>query len=340
MFLRLLLVFLMPICLLAQSTFSTKTNTKHAVDLINSLNPDQKKIMLFPFDELNRYDWHFVPPTQSARTGVALKDLDSMQKILLHKMLHGFLSDKGYDKTNKIMDLEYILVVLEPKNKARIPENYFVSIYGMPGKDDVWAWKFTGHHLALNFTVIKDKIAVAPFFFGANPGTVKDGPQKGFRALKDEEDLGFELIDMLDDTQRAKAIFTTKAFSDIITYNSPQVKPLEDLVLLASEMTAAQKVVLEKIIATYLASMPEKIAKFRQKKIMKEDFNEIRFGWAGATKIGEGHYYRVQGKTFLIEFDNTQNNANHIHAVWRDFDGGDYGLDLIKAHYQQADHKH
>ena len=340
MFLRLLLVLLMPIYLLGQSTISTKTNTKHAVDFINALKPDQKKMMLFPFDELNRYDWHFVPPPQSARTGVPLKDLDSMQKLLLHKMLHGFLSDKGYDKTKRIMDLEYILMVLEPKNKARIPENYFVSIYGMPGNDEVWGWKFTGHHLALNFTVIKDQIAVAPFFFGANPGTVKDGPQKGFRALKEEEDLGFELIDMLDDTQRAKAIFNAKAFSDIVTFNSPKVIPLDEVGLLASEMTATQKNVLEKIIATYLASMPEKIAKFRKKKIMTEDIDSIRFGWAGATKIGEGHYFRVQGKTFLIEFDNTQNNANHIHAVWRDFDGGDYGLDLIKAHYQQAEHKH
>ena len=340
MFIRLLLVLLMPICLLGQSTLSTKTNARHAVDLINTLNSAQKKIILFPFDEMNRYDWHFVPPPQSPRTGVPLKDLDSIQKVLVKRLLHGFLSDKGFDKTNRIMDLEYVLMVLEPKNKARIPENYFVSIYGMPGKDDVWAWKFTGHHLALNFTVIKDKIAVAPFFFGANPGTVKEGPKQGFRALKDEEDVGFELLDLLDANQKSKAIFTTKAFPDIITFNSPQVKPLEDLGLLASEMTVAQKIILEKIIGTYLASMPDKIAKFRKKKIMTEDIDTIRFGWAGATKIGEGHYYRVQGKTFLIEFDNTQNNANHIHAVWRDFDGGDYGMDLIKAHYQQADHKH
>ena len=137
MFIRLMLVLLMPICLLGQSTFSTKTNTKHAVDLINTLNSEQKKIILFPFDEMNRYDWHFVPPPQSPRTGVPLKDLDSNQKVLVSRLLHGFLSDKGFDKTNRIMDLEYILVVLEPKNKARIPENYFVSIYGMPGKDEV-----------------------------------------------------------------------------------------------------------------------------------------------------------------------------------------------------------
>ena len=266
MFLRLLLVLLMPIYLFGQSTIFTKTNTKHAVDLINTLKPEQKKIMLFPFEEMNRYDWHFVPPPQSPRTGVPLKDMDSIQKVLVSRLLHGFLSDKGYDKTKRIMDLEYILMVLEPKNKARIPENYFVSMYGMPGNDDVWGWKFTGHHLALNFTVIKDQIAVAPFFFGANPGTVKDGPQKGFRALKEEEDLGFELIDMLDDTQRAKAIFNTKAFSDIITFNSPQVKPLEDLGLLASEMTAAQKNVLEKIIAIYLASMQREDCQVQKEK--------------------------------------------------------------------------
>ena len=323
----------------AQSHQFSHANVEKVVVFFKSLNDDQKKITLFPFDEMNRYDWHFVPPTQSPRTGISIKSLQPTQKEFVSEMLRGFLSEKGYEKTNRIMGLEYILMVLEPKNSSRIPENYFVSIYGTPGKDPVWGWKFTGHHIALNFTVVGNEISVAPFFFGANPGTVREGPQKGFRALKDEEDLGFELINLLNEKQKLKAIFNPKAFSDIVTFNSPQVKPLEEVGLLVKEMTTFQKGVLEKLIATYLADMPEKIAKVRQRKIMKEDFNEIYFGWAGATVIGQGHYYRVQGKSFLIEFDNTQNNANHIHAVWRDFNGGDYGMDLIKTHYDQHPHK-
>lgn len=328
-----------PLLMLAQSHSLSHANTEKVIVFLKSLSDDQKKITLFPLNELNRFDWHFVPPTQSPRTGISIKSLQPTQKEFVSKMLQDFLSEKGYEKTKRIMGLEYILMVLEPKNSSRISENYFISIYGMPGIDAAWGWKFTGHHLALNFTVVGNQMAVAPFFFGANPGTVGEGPQKGFRALKAEEDLGFELINLLNDPQREKTIFNSKAFSDIVTFNSPHVMPLDEVGLLAKEMTTLQKVVLEKLIATYLADMPEKIAKQRQKKIIKEDFDDIRFGWAGATVIGQGHYYRVQGKSFLIEFDNTQNNANHIHAVWRDFNGGDYGLDMIKTHYEQHSHK-
>lgn len=339
MFRYILLLLLSPVILVAQSNKLSHAHVEKVVVFLKSLSDDQKKITLFPLDELNRFDWHFVPPTQSPRTGISIKSLQPTQKEFVSEMLQSFLSEKGYEKTKRIMGLEYILMVLEPKNSSRIPENYFVSIYGTPGKDAAWGWKFTGHHLALNFTVVGNEIAVAPFFFGANPGMVREGPQKGFRALEAEEDLGFELINLLNESQKGKAIFNPKAFSDIVTFNSPHVKPLDEVGLSAKEMTTNQKIVLEKLIATYLADMPEKIAKQRQKKIMREDFDGIHFGWAGATVIGQGHYYRVQGKTFLIEFDNTQNNANHIHAVWRDFNGGDYGLDLIKTHYDQHPHK-
>jgi hypothetical protein len=72
--------------------------------------------------------------------------------------------------------------------------------------------------------------------------------------------------------------------------------------------------------------------------IRAEEFNAIRFGWAGSTKAGKPHYYRIQGKSFLVEFDNVQNGANHIHTVWRDFNG-DFGRDLIKEHYEHSHHK-
>ena len=337
---RIFLLLIFPLSLLAQHSPNASVQTNNAVEFIKTLNKDQKAKSTFPFDEMNRYNWHFVPSTMSARDGISIKDMSPIQKKKLNELLHIFLSEKGYNKTQGIMSLEYVLKVLEPTNDHRVPENYYVAFYGEPGYDKVWGWKFGGHHIALNFTMIDDKLAFAPFFFGANPGDVKDGPKKGYRALKNEEEFGFELLNALDVDQRKQAIFESNAFADNVTTNTPQASPLEEVGLMAQNMSSDQKIILEKLITAYLEAMPEKIALFRKNKIQKEDFENIRFGWAGETRIGAPHYYRVQGKSFLIEFDNTQNNANHIHTVWRDFNGADYGLDLIRDHYLQGPHKH
>lgn len=335
----LLLLFAFPFSLKCQKLNGSESNGAKAIGFINSLNKGQKKKVLYGFDELNRYEWHYFPASMIARSGIAVKDLESTQKERLNYLLQAFLSKEGYDKTKSIMGLENLLYELEPNNESRVSENYLVAIYGTPAKDSVWGWKFSGHHLALNFTVVKDKIAFAPFFFGANPATVKEGSGKGFRAIKEEEDLGFELVNMLTQQQKQKAIFQLDAFADIVTTNTAEVAPLKPVGILASDMTHEQNKVLNKLLVAYLSSMPPAIANTRMKKIATEDMNTLRFGWAGGTIAGKPHYYRVQGKTFLIEFDNTQNKANHIHSVWRDFNG-DYGLDLLKEHYHNSQHHH
>jgi hypothetical protein len=187
--------------------------------------------------------------------------------------------------------------------------------------------------------VIHDAIAFAPFFFGADPAIVRQGVKKGFRAIKEEEDLALELINSLTTEQKQKAIFQTRPFYDIVTSASRQVTALKPVGVLVSEMSEAQYVLLKKLIRSYLASMPSAIAEMRMKKIAKEDMNSLRFGWAGETERNKPHYYRIQGKTFLIEFDNAENNGNHIHLVWRDF-SGDFGTDLLKEHYKNSKHHH
>ena len=334
---KLLLLLLLPFSLAAQNIDDSNSGSDKAIVLINSLSNIQKQKATFPFDEMNRYEWSYLPATMVPRTGISVKDLDSTQKQHLYTLLKVYLSNEGYARTLNIMSFEYLLKELEPNNPNRIPENYFVAIYGNPGKDSVWGWKLSGHHVALNFTLVNDQLAFAPFFFGVYPAEVKDGPKKGMRIIKDEEDLGFELVNSLNEEQKAKAVFQLKAYSDIVTTNSQQVAPFKPVGILASEMTPDQKTVLNKLIVAYLSSMPAEIAKTRMKKITTEDMNAIRFGWAGGTVTGKPHYYRVQGKTFLIEFDNTQSNANHIHAVWRDFNG-DFGADLLREHYHNSKH--
>ena len=310
-----------------------------ALTCINSLDSIQKAKSVFTFDEMSRYDWNYLPPSLIPRKGVCLKDLNSTQKNNIYALLKSFLSDKGFSRTKDIMDNEYYLKELEPNMIHRIPENHFVAFYGNPGKDSVWGWKFSGHHIALNFTIVNGKLAYTPIFFGIYPAVIKEGKNKGRRIIKDEEDIGFELINMLTSEQKLKAIFQLKAFNDIVTSNSSQVGPLAPVGIVAKDLTFQQKNILNKLIACYLSSMPTEIAEMRMKRIVSEDFKQIRFGWAGGLITEEPHYYRIQGKTFLIEFDNTTHNANHIHIVWRDFNG-DFGVDLLKEHYKNSKHQH
>jgi len=335
---RSLLLLLAPLSIFAQDKKIDKTATAKAVAFVNALNAEQKTKAVFPFEETNRFNWHFVPPPTAPRTGIAVKDMDGNQKKLFYMMLQSFLSPAGYQRTQNIMSFEYVLKEMEPNSTTRIPENYFVSVYGNPGKDNIWAWKFTGHHLALNFTVVDGELAFTPFFFGSNPGEIKEGAKKGMRIIIDEEDLAFKLVNSLNDTQKKTALFRTEAFADIVSSNSPHVSPLESVGILLSDMDNDQKNLVNKIMVAYLSSMPQRLANMRMKLVATEDKNEIRFGWAGGLEKGKPHYYRIQGKTFLIEFDNTQNNANHIHEVWRDFNG-DYGEDMLKEHYQHS-HQH
>ena len=334
---KLLFLLLFPAALFAQNGNQINSGSAKAHTFVKSLNEAQQRKAVFPFNEMNRYEWHFLPAAMVGRTGIAVKDLDSTQKENLHFLLQAYLSKEGYVRTKNIMDFEYLLKEMQPNNPNRIPENYSISVYGTPNQDSIWGWKFSGHHLALNFTIVKDKIGFAPFFFGVYPAEVKEGPQKGKRLLKDQEDFGFELVNSMTHDQCQKAIFELNAFTEIVTTNSQKVGPLEPVGIFAHDMTPSQKIVLNKVIASYLLAMPAPLANARIKKIDSEDMNAVRFGWAGETVPGKPHYYRIQGKTFLIEFDNTQDNANHIHTVWRDFNG-DFGHDLIKEHYHNSRH--
>ena len=338
-FMKLLLLVLLPVSLIAQTNKDDNTGSGKAIAFVSSLNQQQKAKAVFAFDDMNRYAWHYVPASMMARTGLAIKDIDSMQKIAFYELLKSFLSAEGYKRTQTIMSFEYLLREMEPTNPHRVPENYFVSVYGHPGMDSVWAWKFTGHHLALNFTIVKNKLAFAPFFFGSNPAEVKQGTQKGLRILKDEEDIGYELMNSLNAEQKKSALFQLKAFADIVTTTAKEVVPLEPVGILMKELNNDQKNIVNKLIVAYLSSMSPRMANARMAMVKTEDKNDIRFGWAGGLVKGEPHYYRLQGKYFLIEFDNTQNDANHIHLVWRDFNG-DYGKDLLKAHYLNSKHQH
>ncbi|UCS92765.1 DUF3500 domain-containing protein [Echinicola marina] len=309
-----------------------------ASKFLSSLNAEQRTKALLDFNHESKPSWHYFPSTMFERAGISLAELNIEQKAALFKLLKNSLSQSGYDKALKIIDLENVLAALSGNASLRDPEKYYAAFYGNPAKDPIWAWSFEGHHLSLNFTIDDQEISIAPRFMGANPATIPNGPRKGERTLR-EEDRGFELLNSLNEEQKQKAIFREEAFPNIITTNKEELSPLDPVGIKFEALQLHQRSILLHLIDVYLSSMPAALAKKRMEKLKTEELNQIRFGWAGATSPGIGHYYRVQGKSFLIEFDNTQNKANHIHTVWRDFDG-DFGRDLIKEHYHNADHHH
>ena len=322
-----------------QSDISAEQKMKNskAIKFLNSLNNAQREKALYEFEDASKTKWHYLPGATWSRAGIQIHELNETQKELLFSLLQDFLSEAGFSKTKRIIELEEVLVQMGGSSFVRDPEKYFAAFYGNPERDSLWAWSFEGHHISLNFTVLNDHISMAPRFFGANPATIPHGKRKGERTLNKEEDYGLELINSMSASQKQKAIFRESAFSDITTTNAPEVNPPEPAGIELKDLNLAQQNILVNLIDEYLSAMPPEPAAKRMENLKNEEFDKIRFGWAGATKLGEPHYYRIQGKTFLVEFDNTQNNANHIHTVWRDFDG-DFGRDLIREHYRTSEH--
>ena len=304
-----------------------------------SLSPEQRDRAVFPFDSEERMRWHYVPNETFPRKGLTIKDMTEAQRVLAHELLKTGLSARGYLTATSIMELEKVLRAIEGGVRmARDHEAYLFSVFGTPGDKQAWGWRFEGHHLSVRFDVVGAKMtASSPAFFGANPAEVRDGPQKGTRVLGAEEDAGRALLDSLDATERAAAILPIEAPGDILTTTKVTVDPLSPIGLKASAMTKPQRELLMSLIDVYAGLMAADVAAERMDRLKKAGLENIAFAWAGETEKGKKHYYRLQGPTFLVEYDNTQNDGNHIHSVWRDFNG-DFGRDLLREHLKSNPH--
>ena len=302
-----------------------------------SLEPEQRSKALFEFEDAERLNWHFVP---RARRGLSLREMSPEQRELARGILQAGLSRRGYLTASTIIELELVLREMGEDPSVRDPELYFFSIFGTPSHAEPWGFRAEGHHLSLNFTLVRDTlVATAPAFFGANPAEVRQGSRRGRRALAAEEDIGRELVSSLSPRQLDVALIAAVTPRDIVTGNAARVQPLPPVGIRATELRPEQAAILVRLLEVYLGRMAEPLAAQRRAALERTDFDAVTFAWAGSIRKGEPHYYRIQGPSFLVEFDNTQNRANHIHTVWRDFDG-DFGRDLLREHYRDAPHPH
>ena len=305
---------------------------------LESLTPEQQAKATFDFKNEERSNWFFIP---KVRQGLTIKSMNPEQRKLAHALLRSGLSAHGYEKATNIMGLEPVLKDLEGTGGTMVRdwELYYFSIFGKPEAAGTWGWRVEGHHLSANFTVVKGELfSGTPNFMGTNPAEVRAGPRKGVRVLGEDEDLARALVKSLGEEQRKAVIFDKTAPKDVITGNKRKVMPLETAGLPASKLSKEHSAQLLNVVKVYVNRLRGDLAESDLKKIEKAGWDKVTFAWAGGTEKGDPHYYRVQGPTFLIEYDNTQNDANHVHAVWRDFDN-DFGEDLLRKHYAEVPHE-
>ena len=344
--LRLTVAATLTACCLGAATYASQKSAaamaKAATQFVDSLSADQKAKAVLAFDSDDRLRWHFIPNEMFPRKGLMIKDMNEAQRRLAHDLLRTGLSARGYNKVAAIIELEDILRVLEAGGKfARSKDEYLFSVFGTPAAKGNWGWRVEGHHISVRFTVVdgaaRGYLASSPMFLGTNPAEVRDGEKKGLRILGEEEDAARALMMALSPEQQKQAIVNAVAPNDIVTGNRNDITPLPDQGLTYASLRPEQQQQLMRLIQVYTSNMEADIAADRLAKIKTAGLDKIRFAWAGEIEKGKKHYYMVQGPTFLIEFDNTQNNGNHVHSVWRDFNG-DFGRDLLREHVRQVAH--
>jgi hypothetical protein len=329
-----LCLLLPPFCEGQSSSFAVQAN-----QFLNSLNGEQRRKVLYPFGDEEQYNWHFIPKRD--RQGLWLRDLNDQQKELAFTLLKSYLSDQGFRKTKEIIQLEGLLQQLENRPKDdwyRDPENYSFIFFGQPSEKTPWGWRFEGHHLSFTFSTLLNRITSGtPGFMGANPAVVLSGPGKNMQALKDETALGFQLLGTLTPQQLTKTVISGEAPADILTAARRKAMIEKREGIYYSKLNEAQQKLFLQLLSVYVHRYTQSFAAEMMHEIEQAGLEKLQFAWAGAREraLGKPHYYRIQGPTIIIEYDNTQNNANHVHTVVRDLKH-DFGGDELLQHYQKG----
>lgn len=305
----------------------------------DALDPELARQATFDLDSPVRTDWHFIP---KEREGVNWGEMNLEQRRAAHQLLRTALSSQGYFKALTIISLENELRKIEADrpnvDQIRDPQKYWFALFGDPAGDEPWGWRIEGHHLSLNFSSITGQVlSVTPAFFGSNPAEVREGPRAGLRILGKEEDLGRELINSCTPAQLEEAIILDAAPDEIITQPGIEIKFAEPDGLAASSMTRSQRALLRKLLTELFGNYEAELRDKALHEMEHAGFDKLHFGWAGSTKRGEGHYFRIHGPTLVIEYDNTQNNANHAHLVWHS-PSNNFAADFLRKHYEESPH--
>ncbi len=305
-----------------------------ALALLNSLDANQKSAISFSYYDGERIFWYYPPMN---RHGLQLRDMNEEQRKLAYALMASGLTDDSNRKAQLIIDHESVLGPLEQERGlitfVRDPLLYAWTIFGDPGNDaEPWGWRVEGHHVSLHYSVWADRVlSMTPFFFGANPAEVPKGPKQGLRILGDSQDIALELMDSLDAGQQSRAIIYDEAPSDIITFNSSRASLPKEEGLPATAMSGTQREMLMTLASEYVTRIRSDLAEEKLVALREGGLEKIHLAWGGPVDRARPHYYRLHGGDFVVEYDNRQNGANHIHSVLRDVNN-DFAADVMRDH--------
>jgi hypothetical protein len=341
--------------------------TVAASALLAALDDAQRAKATFVVDDDDeRRSWAYFP---KGFHGLPLSAMGGAQRKLTHGLVASGLSIHAYGQAATIMALDDVLNEMEGRERDVVRDSgrYFISIFGSPGTTAPWGWRFEGHHVSLHLTIADgDAVSPTPLFLGSNPAELRHGDRAIIRPCGDEEDLARDLLSSLDDGQKRVAMLSDVAPPDIVLMNLPHVPDVRDFEIVpelmilrprADEMTqpqrdavrferaaprgiaaammdGRQRALLAALVAAYVERLPGDLARVEQAKIERAGIDAMHFAWAGDERPRQPHYYRLQAPAFLVEYDNTQDDANHVHTVWRDPDA-DFGADLLREHLRR-----
>ena len=334
---RFLLFF--AVCIFCNQSTTAQNLVDKANAFIGTLNDAQKTEALYPFDTAERYRFMYVPLDD--RKGISMNELNAAQQSAVMDLLKTSLSEETVQKVKSIMLLDNVLKELEhrkPEDHFRDPGKYFLTIFGIPAATTIWGWRFEGHHVAFHFSADKKQlVAGTPSFLGSNPAIVLTGPEKDKQVLKEETDRGFALLHALSAAELKKAIVDSVAPGEIITAASRKAMIANPAGIRYSELSPGNKQLLLQLLTMYVHRYTKLFADNMLKQIQTAGLDNLWFTWAGYTEhvLGKPYYYRIQGPSIIIEYDNSQNNANHIHTVIRDLTN-DFGGDILLQHYRES----
>jgi hypothetical protein len=306
---------------------------------LDRLDESQRATATFDFGTPERFVWAYTP---GQREGLALGDMRPDQRAAASAILASALSSRTAGEVEAIIALETVLGELERAGGRsgwirRDPDLYWFAVFGSPGSSAPWSWRIGGHHVAVHVTIADGRvIGATPSFLGANPAVIPSGPRAGARMLPGEEELARALLLELTPAERQIAVVDAVAPADIVT-GIGRVAELRyvPVGIRHADLGAQRKAQLERLIRHYVERLRPEVAEAAWARIVATDLGDVTFAWAGSDAPGHGHYYAIRGRTFVIEYDNTQNGANHIHTVWRDLEN-DWGEDLLGKHLAAA----
>lgn len=319
--------FLLLCCLLiysikvaSQSTFDQNVISEKVLTFLSKLNENERSIANLDYEHSSRIQWSNLPMEDVNRKGMMVKDMNEVQRLMLHDILRSVLSQQGYQKVLLIMQYDEATYVKLKKMFSPIAhrygrQNYWFTIYGNPN-ESTWAFKFEGHHLSLNFTFTPDLVTCTPMFTGINPALTRTGELAGVHVMHDEQELGNQLFSDLSDAQKTKVILGSHPVdADVKTKlgNEDHLKDRNGLFF--SEMTLYQQSIVDKIIRSWVENLDPILAQENMNQIL-ENKNSIVFKWYGTKDISELHYYSIQSDDFIIEFTHRDGGIDHYHTLW------------------------